>query len=79
MEEVAAKKYRIIGSPNWWDRWLRAVQTTSKFLGLDTPSKSDAKLDTEGVHFTIEFDTPDAPRTKDASLDVFELEDPSLM
>ena len=41
--------------------------------------KSAAKLDTEGVHFTIGIDTPDAPRTKNASLDVFELEDPSLM
>ncbi len=30
----------------------------SKFLGLDAPTKLDAKIDAEDVSFTIEFDTP---------------------
>ena len=56
----------------------RAVVSTSKFLGLDAPTKLDAKLDAEDVSFTIEFETPDAPRMIDASYDVIALEDPPL-
>ena len=58
LEREAAEKYFATESPFWWDRWLRAVMSTSKFLGLDVPIKLDAKLDTEDVSFTIEFDTP---------------------
>ena len=45
------------------------------FLGLDAPAKFDA----EDISFTIEFETPDAPRMIDAKYDVFALEDPPLM
>ncbi len=74
LEREAAEKYTATESTYWWDRWLRAVVTVSKFLGLDAPTKLGAKLDTEDVCFTIEFETPDAPRMIDASHDVFELE-----
>lgn len=75
LERAAAEKYLATESPYWWDRWLKAVLSTSKFLGLDAP----AKLDGEDVSFTIEFETPDAPRMIDAKYGGFELEDPSLM
>ena len=52
--------------------------SVSKFLGLDAPTRMNAKLDAEDVCFTIEFGTPDAPRMIDASHDVFRLEVPSL-
>ena len=39
----------------------------------------DAKIDAEDVSFTIEFETPDAPRMINASYEAFALEDPSLM
>ena len=48
-------------------------------LGLNGTTKLDAKLDAEDVSFTIEFETPDALRMIDASYDVFELGDPSLV
>ncbi len=53
--------------------------SVSKFLGLDAPNKLDAKSDAEDVSFTIEFETPDAPRMIDAKYGVFALKDPSLM
>ena len=53
--------------------------SVSKFLGLDAPVKMDAKFDAEVVKFTIEFDTPEPPRTVDAKYDVFGFEDLSLM
>ena len=79
LEREAAEKYIATESAYWWDRWLRAVVSTSKFLGLDTPTKLDAKLDTEDVSFTIEFETPYAPRMIDAKYGVFALKHPSLM
>ena len=79
LEEDAAEKYIATGLPRWWYRWLRAVVSTSKFLGLDTPTKLDAKLDTEDVSFTIQFKTPGAPHKMDANLDIFALGNPSLM
>ena len=67
-------------TPFWWDPWLRAVLSTSKFFGLDASAKlEDPKLDAEDVCFTIEFDTPEPPRTIDAVRDVFALEEPSLV
>ena len=39
----------------------------------------NAEVDAEEVSFTIEFETPSAPHKMDASLDIFALEDPSLM
>ena len=56
----AAKKYFATGSPYWWDRWLKAVLSVSKFLGLDAPTKLNAKLDSGDISFTIEFERPDA-------------------
>lgn len=79
LEEDAAEKYIATESPNWWDRWLKAVLSTSKFLGLDAPTRMNAEVDAEEVSFTIEFETPGAPHKMDASLDIFELGDPSLM
>ena len=61
-ELEAAEKYLATKSTYWWDRWLRAVESISKLLGLDAPSKVHAKFDAEDVSFTIEFETPDAPR-----------------
>ena len=60
LAQDAAAKYFSTGSARWWDRWLRAVESTSKFLGLDAPTKIDANNDPEDVNFTIIFDTPDA-------------------
>ena len=59
LEREAAEKYISTESPYWWDRWLRAVLSTSKFLGLDAPVKLDAKHDAADANFTIIFDTPD--------------------
>ena len=79
LEEDAAEKYIATESPNWWDRWLKAVLSKSKFLGLDAPTRMNAEVDAEEVSFTIEFEMPGAPHKMDASLDIFALEDPSLM
>lgn len=79
LEREAAETYLATESTYWWDRWLRSVVTVSKFLGLDAPTKLGSKLDTENVYFTIEFETPGAPRVIDASYDGFALEDPPLM
>ena len=79
LEREAAEKYISTGSPRWWDRWLRAVVSTSKFLGLDTPAKLDAKIDTEDVSFTIEFETREPTRMIDVSSDGFALGAKSIM
>ena len=79
LERDAAEKYLATESTYWWDRWLKAVLSSSKFLGLDAPAKVEAKFDAEYVSFTIEFDTPEPPRMIDARYDVCALEDPPLM
>ena len=48
--------------------------STSKFLGLDAPTRMNAEVDAEEVSFTIEFETPGAPHKMDASLDILRLE-----
>jgi hypothetical protein len=75
LEREAAERYRSTQSPYWWDRWLKAVLSTSKFLGLDAPGKLDAKLDAEDVHFTIEFETPDGRVVDAETWQMLELEE----
>jgi len=41
------------------DRWLRAIESISKFLGLDVRDSLNARIDAEDIEFTIIFDTPD--------------------
>ena len=79
LERDAAEKYLATESSYRWDRWLLAVATVSKFLGLDVPTKICSERDAEAITITIKFDMPEPPRMNDARYDVIALEDQSLM
>lgn len=74
LEAKAAQEYRMTGSGSWWDRWLLAVQSITRFLGLDAPIKVDAHLDGD-VNFTVEFETPSGRIVDAESWSIMQLEE----